>query len=85
MFLQYILKEDEESLLHKFLLAQISEPKPGDWWSQVVEDLDDLKIETTLHNIQIISKDKFKNALKIAASKAALEFLECRKASHKKK
>ena len=35
MFLQYVLKENEKSLLHKFLITQIEEPQVGDWWPSV--------------------------------------------------
>ena len=38
MFLQYILKEDGKSLIHKFLMAQIEKSHPGDWWNAVTKD-----------------------------------------------
>ena len=38
MFLHYILHEEENSLLHQFLVAQMNEPHPGDWWLTVLND-----------------------------------------------
>ena len=38
-FLQYILKEDEDSLMLKCLMAQIEAPVQGDWSENVVKDM----------------------------------------------
>ena len=40
LFLQDILHQDTESLLHRFLEAQSIEPSKGCWANQVVSDLD---------------------------------------------
>ena len=48
MFLHYILHEEETSLIHKFLIAQIEDPQPGDWWLSAIDDLSELDIQLTL-------------------------------------
>ena len=40
-FLQYMLKEDEDSLVHSLLKAQLKNPSPGDWGLAFKEDLQD--------------------------------------------
>ena len=42
--LQFILKEEEESLVHSFLKVRLQHPSAGDWGQSVKEDVDDLDI-----------------------------------------
>ena len=46
-FLQYILQQDETSLLHRMLRAQQKEPVRGDWFSEVSNIIRDLDIYRT--------------------------------------
>ena len=48
MYLQYLLKQEEEALLKKFFLAQIENPVRGDWIQEVKKNLDDVKIDYKL-------------------------------------
>ena len=79
MFLHYALQEDENSLLHKFLMAQIGTPKEGDWWLSVLQDINDLKLEVTLYEIKNMTKETFKTRVKLAASQDALKWLKFQK------
>ena len=80
MFLQYILKEDEDSLIHKFLLAQIEDPKTGDWWLSILQDIEELDLAFTLHDIKHMTRDRFKTEVENAAKKAAFKVLTDKKA-----
>ena len=75
MFLQYILKEDKNSLLSKFLMAQIEETLKGDWWEMLLNDISELRLDYSLHEIRMMSKTKFKTLVKEAASTKAFEWL----------
>ena len=75
MFLQYILKEDKNSLLSKFLMAQIEETLKGDWWEMLLNDISELRLNYSLHEIRMMSKTKFKTLVKEAASTKAFEWL----------
>ena len=44
-FLWYILNEEEDSLIRRFLEAQLDSPVKGDWVNTVREDLEELKID----------------------------------------
>ena len=79
MFLQYLLQENENSLLYKFFLAQIGDPKEGDWWLYTLQDIKDLNLQLTFHEIKIMTKEKFKAKVKLAAKKEALEWLNGQK------
>ena len=39
MYLQYLLQEDDDSLLHKVYTAQAEHPVRGDWVEQVKKDM----------------------------------------------
>ena len=60
MFLQYILQENKDSLINKFLKIQIKTPTKQDWGSLVVKDIEDLDINLTLDEIENLSKRAFK-------------------------
>ena len=73
MFLQYVLKEDRKSLIHKFLMAQIEQPQAGDWWSLVAKDIEELKLNLSLFEIEVMSKEALKIKVKTAVSEEALK------------
>ena len=67
MFLQYLLKQEEDSLLYKFFLAQVENPVKGDWTEQAIEDLNELdigeiKLMSTRH-FKLLSKQLLKKLL----------------------
>ena len=60
LFLQYILKEKDESLIKKFLKTQIKTPSRNDWINSVLKDLELLEIDLTNDEIEELSTAKFK-------------------------
>ena len=64
LYLKYILEENEESLLRKFLQLQIEEPTKGDWASTCFRDLEELKISESLEKIKNMLKSRFTKMLK---------------------
>ena len=58
LFLKYILNKNPESLINKFLMLQFQNPTRGDWASSCVKDLEDLKIDLSLKDIENMSKNK---------------------------
>ena len=75
MFLQFILKEDKKSLVSKFLMAQIQETVKGDWWEMVLNDISELNLEFSLHDIRMMSIDKFEMHVKAAYNANTFEWL----------
>ena len=75
MFLQYILKENESSFISQFFKAQMEEPLAGDWWLTARGDLEDLKLNLSLHDIKSMTKDKLKTLVNSAAEKEAFSWL----------
>ena len=84
MFLHYILHENEDSLLYKFLLAQMESPVIGDWWLTVQNDIDEFKLNLSLHEIKSMSKSSFKTRVKDCASKEGFKWLSEKKLEMKK-
>ena len=52
LYLQTILKQKEDSLLHTFFVAQLENPTNGDWALQVLQDIEDLEINLKLSEIK---------------------------------
>ena len=75
LYLKYILEENEESLLRKFLELQMEEPIKGDWASTCFQDLQQLEISESLDEIKRMSKSKFTNMLKSRLRVNALKYL----------
>ena len=60
MFLHHIMKQEKESLIYRFFIAQARSPTQNDWVSQVLKDLEDIELEIEFKDICSFSKDKFK-------------------------
>ena len=83
-FLSAILKEDEDSLLFKFLQAQLRKPSKNDWGQTVIKDLEILEIDMPLSEIASISSDAFKKEVNERIGKEALKYLNNEKSKHSK-
>ena len=83
-FLQYILKERSDSLIHSFLLAQMENTLKGDWWETVQNDIVELNLNLLLSEIQNMSEELFKNKVKTHVAAAALVWLKHEKERSKK-
>ena len=75
-FLQYILKEDGNTLIHNFLVAQMENTVRGDWWELVQQDMADLQLDLSWYEIKIMSQQSFKRKVKVRANEAALNWLK---------
>ena len=84
MFLQYLLKQDSDSLLHKFFQAQLTNPTKKDWCQVAKETVDELGLKLTLSQIKLTKEDKLKEIVKEACQKTALEYLNRKKGGHSK-
>ena len=84
VYLQYLLKSDENSMLAKFFQAQFKFPVKDDWTKQVRLDLQDFCIQEDLDWIRSKSVDSFKRLVKKKAKHYALEELLKKKAIHSK-
>ena len=82
LFLQYILNEDPDSIVAKFLKTQTMNPTKKDWVSTVKKDLENLDLNVTFEDIKVMKKSSFKNMLKQSIEKKALKDLEEKKSSH---
>ena len=84
IYLQYLLKSDECSMLAKFFQAQSKYPVKGDWTEQVKIDLEDFGIQENWDWIKSKSVNSFKRLVKKKAKQYALsEFLR-KKSIHSK-
>ena len=78
MYLQYLLQQEEDSLLYYFLMAQRENPVQGDWVEQVEKDV--IEVELNIPFEQIKQMPKFKAKVQTATSKTAFQYLSCEKA-----
>ena len=76
MFLHYILNEDKNSMIHRFLLAQIKQQRRSDWISQVQNDLKKLKMNENIYILKEMKKSKLKMKLDKMIRNSAFEELK---------
>ena len=75
MFLQYILQQEENSLIHRFFKAQVENPVKNDWCLTVKEDLESISVNLNLCDVKRMSKQKFKEKVNQSIKIQALNFL----------
>ena len=75
IYLQFILKQKETSLIKKFLITQLSTLKKKDWAYTVKEDLKYLDIQLTVDEIEFMPKATYRNLIKKKISQKSLEYL----------
>ena len=83
-YLRYLLNEEEDAMVRRFLEAQITSPIKGDWILTVKENLSHLGIDMSFEAISATSKNTFKAIVKEAIHKKALEYLQSLQSSHSK-
>ena len=76
IFLKYLLNQDENSQLYKFVKLQLEQSSKGDWVSTCLQDLKELEVKESLQEIKEISETKFANLLNSGIKKNALEYLK---------
>ena len=74
-YLHHILNQDDESLLKTFFYQQLKTKKSKDWASQILKDLKDFDIETTMEQIRCTSETFWKQQVKKKSLELALNFL----------
>ena len=84
LFLQYILHEKEESLIHQTLKAILEDPKTNDFGNQIKKDLESFNLELGMEEIKAMSKYAFKNIIKENMVKAAMQYLSEKKDKQEK-
>ena len=83
-FLQYILKEDRNSLIYTFLRAQLENPTTNDWGETVNRDLNEIDMKLEISEIEAMPKATFTAKVKEMVDKVALRNLNKEKQKHSK-
>ena len=76
LYFKYILDQNEESLINKFVKLQLNEPTRGDWASKCLLDLKELRITESLDELKKMTETKFKSILKYRVKENALKYLK---------
>ena len=71
-------------MIVKVLKAQEKNPTKGDWFSTVMDDSEELKLNTTIDDLQKLKKTQIKNRVKDAIKKEAFNYL-CKEKDEKQK
>ena len=75
VFYQYILKQDETSLLFRFLMAQKSYPRKRDWYSEVQTILKEFEIPLSEEGIKETKTNHFNMLVKEKSIQAGIRYL----------
>ena len=84
MFLHYILNENKNSMIYRFLMAQIKKQSKNDWISQVQNDLKKLDMNENLEVLKEMKKSKLKIKLDRLIRNSAFQELISKKETHSK-
>ena len=75
LFLQYLLKQEKDSLMYKFFEAQSQWPQKGDWISMVKKDVNEIELNLTFDEISVMSDYSYNTKVKNAIRKTAFNWL----------
>ena len=75
-FLHHILQQRKNSLLYKNFKAQEKFPVKGDWVKDIKSIIKSLNLKLSMETIKKMKKNKFKNIIKDAIDKKAIEYLK---------
>ena len=64
MFLQYMLKQDESSLIYKVLEAQYEKPSRNDWIAVVLVDMGEIQLNIPISEVADMSVETFGERVK---------------------
>ena len=84
LFLHHILNENENSMMHKFLMAQMKSRNKKDWIYQVTDDLAKLNIDQNLEKLKLMKKSNLKMLVDKLIREYAFNELSKMKANHSK-
>ena len=85
IYLQHILKQENNSLLKTFFEHQLQTRKSKDWASQIMKDLKMFKINLTFEEISTMSEKSWKLLVKNKSIEIALENLNSNQGSKSQK
>ena len=83
-FLHYLLNEESDSMVNKFLWAQMEKRNPKEWTTTILKDIEELNLKLTLEEIKNMKLSTFSNILKNAIDEKALKDLNKTKSKHSK-
>ena len=84
-FLHEILNEERNSMVYKFLEAQLKNKKKKGWVNMVFEDLKYLELDNlTMEAIQGMKNQSFRKLIKQKIEEKEMEIMETLKKSHSK-
>ena len=83
-FLYYILHERKDSMIYRFFKTQNKNRTSKDWITTILKDLDEIKMNVTFEEIEIMKKMKYLKMVKIKTDQSALEKLIIMKSNHSK-
>ena len=78
-FLQYILHQDENSILYTMLEAQRNHPVRGDWFSECEEIRKCFNIDISIEDIKIMTRKQFRKITKQKSEETAFKQLIIKK------
>ena len=84
MFFHSILHEEKDSMIYRFLKAQMENPDKGDWILDVKKNFEELNITESVEEIHNMSKLKFQKIVKKAVRAKSFSDLLKLKDSHTK-
>ena len=64
VYFHNLVNRDKSQLMYAFIHSQISDPIKGDWYLQVVKDMEDFNLSSDLYFYENISTKKFKDLIK---------------------
>ena len=69
------MKQEETSLVKQFVKTQMKDLKKKDWGKTVMKDLEELKIQLSIQEIEALSKNLFKTMIKRKIKERAFQYL----------
>ena len=75
MFLHYILKEEKDSLIRRFLDTQARNPGRNDWVTTIKDNLAYLEIWLDFEQIEMCSEYQFRNLVQKSIEEKCFEYL----------
>ena len=84
MYLQMILKREDDELVKRIFTAQKSNPCPGDFTELIKKDFEVIKEDYNERKVQNMSKNEYKKHVKSRIKSAALDYLKEIQGTHSK-
>jgi hypothetical protein len=76
VFYQYILNQNENSMIFQFLMAQKEQPRRGDWYSEIQNIIEEFELNISEEDIKRTPVNCFKKMVKKSSELAGLKYLK---------